>query len=91
MYFLGDMESGVTRSQKAGFRKKADAGHHVFPWLIESLCALISEISGNRFVIIKMAEGEGFEPPEPFLVQRFSRPPHSTTLPSFPAMFESSK
>ena len=31
----------------------------------------------------EMAEGEGFEPPEPFPVQRFSRPPHSTTLPSF--------
>ena len=30
-----------------------------------------------------MAEGEGFEPPEPLPVQRFSRPPHSTTLPSF--------
>ena len=24
----------------------------------------------------KVAEGEGFEPPEPFPVQRFSRPPH---------------
>ena len=23
-----------------------------------------------------VAEGEGFEPPEPFPVQRFSRPPH---------------
>ena len=31
----------------------------------------------------KVAEGEGFEPPEPLLVQRFSRPPHSTTLPPF--------
>ena len=28
------------------------------------------------------AEGEGFEPPEPFRVQRFSRPPPSTTRPS---------
>ena len=26
-----------------------------------------------------MAEGEGFEPPVPFQVQRFSRPPVSTT------------
>ena len=26
-----------------------------------------------------MAEGEGFEPPVPFRVQRFSRPPVSTT------------
>ena len=34
----------------------------------------------------KMAEGEGFEPPEPLLVQRFSRPPHSTTLPPFRMM-----
>jgi hypothetical protein len=29
-----------------------------------------------------MAEGEGFEPPEPFPVQWFSRPPPSTTRPS---------
>ena len=28
-----------------------------------------------------VAEKEGFEPPEPSRVQRFSRPPHSTTLP----------
>jgi hypothetical protein len=28
-----------------------------------------------------MAEEEGFEPPEPAKAQRFSRPPHSTTLP----------
>ena len=30
----------------------------------------------------RMAEGEGFEPPEPFPVQWFSRPPPSTTRPS---------
>jgi hypothetical protein len=29
-----------------------------------------------------MAEGEGFEPPVPFQVQRFSRPPVSTAHPS---------
>jgi hypothetical protein len=29
-----------------------------------------------------MAEGEGFEPPVPFLAQRFSRPPVSTAHPS---------
>src|SRR5687768_12467343 len=29
-----------------------------------------------------LAEGEGFEPPIPFRVQRFSRPPPSTTRPS---------
>src|SRR6188472_3249432 len=29
-----------------------------------------------------LAEGEGFEPPEPFPVQWFSRPPPSTTRPS---------
>src|SRR3990167_10261097 len=28
-----------------------------------------------------LAEEEGFEPPEPLRAQRFSRPPHSTTLP----------
>ena len=30
----------------------------------------------------RVAEGEGFEPPGPFRVQRFSRPPPSTTRPS---------
>jgi hypothetical protein len=30
----------------------------------------------------QLAEGEGFEPPEPFRVQWFSRPPPSTTRPS---------
>src|SRR3990167_9470654 len=29
----------------------------------------------------KLAEEEGFEPPEPLRAQRFSRPPHSTALP----------
>jgi hypothetical protein len=29
----------------------------------------------------RMAEGEGFEPPEGLRPQRFSRPPQSTTLP----------
>ena len=33
-------------------------------------------------VEIKLAEGEGFEPPEALPPQRFSRPPQSTTLPS---------
>ena len=31
-----------------------------------------------------VAEGEGFEPPVGLHPQRFSRPPHSTALPSFP-------
>src|SRR6476619_7488619 len=30
----------------------------------------------------RLAEGEGFEPPVPFRVQWFSRPPPSTTRPS---------
>ncbi len=30
---------------------------------------------------LAFAEKEGFEPPVPARVQRFSRPPHSTTLP----------
>src|SRR6266852_5298528 len=33
---------------------------------------------------IGLAEGEGFEPPEPLRVQWFSRPPPSTTRPSLP-------
>src|SRR5580765_1252359 len=32
----------------------------------------------------RLAEGEGFEPPAPFPVQWFSRPPPSTTRPSLP-------
>ncbi len=32
--------------------------------------------------VARLAEGEGFEPPEPFPVQWFSRPPPSTTRPS---------
>ena len=31
---------------------------------------------------VRVAEGEGFEPPVPFRVQRYSRPPPSTTRPS---------
>ena len=34
-----------------------------------------------------MAEGEGFEPPVPFQVQRFSRPPVSTAHTSLRAFF----
>src|SRR4051812_38786479 len=37
----------------------------------------------------RMAEGEGFEPPEPFPVQWFSRPPPSTTRPSLRALHQS--
>ena len=37
--------------------------------------------SGSR-ELVGLAEGEGFEPPEPFPVQWFSRPPPSTTRPS---------
>ena len=33
------------------------------------------------FTTFAMADGEGFEPPEPLPAQRFSRPPQSTTLP----------
>src|SRR5580693_6863723 len=34
-----------------------------------------------------VAEEEGFEPPEPFRVQRFSRPPVSTTHPFLHLVF----
>ncbi len=37
-----------------------------------------------------MAEGEGFEPPVPFRVQRFSRPPVSTAHPSLRGALSSS-
>ena len=32
--------------------------------------------------LIGVAESEGFEPPDGLTRQRFSRPPHSTTLPT---------
>ena len=35
-----------------------------------------------QYICIIHAEREGFEPPETIRPQRFSRPPHSTTLPS---------
>ena len=35
-----------------------------------------SQNPARKFTVGKVAEGEGFEPPEPFPVQRFSRPPH---------------
>ena len=39
-----------------------------------------------------MADGEGFEPPEGLPLQRFSRPPHSTALPTIrnylPSVFQ---
>src|SRR5437868_14287907 len=38
----------------------------------------LAQESGER----RLAEREGFEPPEPFPVQWFSRPPPSTTRPS---------
>ncbi len=38
-------------------------------------------LTGLRYAP-SIAEKEGFEPPVPVTVQRFSRPPHSTTLPS---------
>ena len=34
----------------------------------------------QKHMSIKMAEGEGFEPPVPLPVQRFSKPSHSTAL-----------
>lgn len=34
-----------------------------------------------------MAEGEGFEPPEAARLQWFSRPPHSTALPTLHRAF----
>ena len=32
------------------------------------------------YMFVVMAEGEGFEPPVPLPVQRFSKPSHSTAL-----------
>ena len=34
-------------------------------------------------LILGLAEGEGFEPPEASQLQRFSRPPLSTAQPTF--------
>ena len=41
----------------------------------------LNKIADNIFIISYLAEREGFEPPD-LLSQRFSRPPHSTALPS---------
>lgn len=38
--------------------------------------------ASSRVCDMQVAEGEGFEPPEDSRLQRFSRPPQSTTLPS---------
>ena len=46
---------------------------------LENLGRLRIDLDSNRRY---MAEGEGFEPPVPFRVQRFSRPPVSTAHPS---------
>ena len=43
----------------------------ISPCEVKLICLLAASV----------AEKEGFEPPEPSRVQRFSRPPHSTTLP----------
>ncbi len=40
-----------------------------------------SVISSAIIIYPGLAEKEGFEPPVPAREQRFSRPPHSTTLP----------
>src|SRR5438445_5608453 len=42
---------------------------------------LIEMLSEVRSSLAEMAEGEGFEPPVRFPVQRFSRPPVSTAHP----------
>src|SRR5712692_1610686 len=43
-----------------------------------------AHLSGGDSEAGMLAEGEGFEPPEPLPVQWFSRPPPSTTRPSLP-------
>jgi hypothetical protein len=35
-------------------------------------------VAADRLISLELAEGEGFEPPLPFRVKRFSRPPVST-------------
>src|SRR4029079_13509374 len=44
----------------------------------------VAAVTGSTARRGYLAEGEGFEPPVPFRVQWFSRPPPSTTRPSLP-------
>ena len=48
--------------------------------MLSAVCLRQNEARAERER--SLAEGEGFEPPIPFRVQRFSRPPPSTTRPS---------
>src|SRR3954462_10275637 len=51
---------------------------HELRWTLRGGLPPVAHARGGR----RRAEGEGFEPPEPFRVQWFSRPPPSTTRPS---------
>lgn len=75
--------------QKGTFRTPA-----VNP-VFEIIPRLIKELEDNEKGTIPFlkgkslsAEREGFEPPEPAKVQRFSRPPQSTTLPSLQKVWQ---
>ena len=53
-----------------------------------SIAEALKLYEGCLWVVLKawMAEGEGFEPPLPFRVKRFSRPPVSTAHTSLRAI-----
>ena len=68
---LGSFQSDVRH------RARATAGSRATGWPRRGL----RRVEAER----RLAEGEGFEPPIPFRVQRFSRPPPSTARPSLRA------
>src|SRR5258708_25269673 len=69
-----EMASGLTVFDTVGVKRDKGAA--------QSLALSESAISVTPWLLLVLvAEEEGFEPPRPFLVLRFSRPPHSTTLP----------
>ena len=59
--------------------------HRLQIWFGENV-QRVEEWPKNRSNLLiigqKLAESEGFEPPDGLTRQRFSRPPHSTTLPT---------
>jgi hypothetical protein len=73
---LGRVSEVVGRKCRVGGppSRRSRFGATAFTWPAEPKLTLASGRRERR-----LAEGEGFEPPERFPVQRFSRPPVSTT------------
>ena len=86
-----DPPSVRTRLRPGGWLQSAArrTSYRVFGYVavtvaVKRLRRLAEPVTKSAEVEIKVAEGEGFEPPEALPPQRFSRPPQSTALPSLP-------